>query len=298
MSDFLEQVVAERRADVAKAKAEITETELNFRMRDRLSALQERMNIPFLGVNSRGDRFTLALRDRVRRGHLAVIAEIKRRSPALGRTLYQVEVDTEGQALSRAASVAVVARRYEQAGAAAISVLTEPRHWDGSLDDLAAVRDAVALPLLCKDVIVDEYQILQARAAGADAVLLIAEALNDDQLRRFVARAVTLGMGVLVEAHEPFAFGRAVSSGAFVVGVNARDLRHPANIDAGRVRLLHSFARPDQVLVAESGIRTVQDAQLLPARVDAVLVGSALMTVDEPAPLLEALAGIRRTAAV
>jgi indole-3-glycerol phosphate synthase len=298
MSDFLEQVIAERRADVAQAKAEVPEMELNFRMRERLTELQQRMDLPFLGVSSRGDRFTLALRDRARRGHLAVIAEIKRRSPAMGRTLHRIEIGPEGQELSRAASVAIVAMRYEQGGATAISVLTEPRHWAGSFDDLAAVRDAVRLPLLCKDVIVDEYQIVQARTAGADAVLLIAEALTDNELRRLGERAMRLGMGVLVEAHEPVAFGRAVKCGFPMVGVNARDLRHPSEIDTGRVRLLHSFARADQVLIAESGITSVDDARLLPGRVDAILVGSALMGDAERMPLLEALVGIRRRVGV
>lgn len=298
MTDFLEQVIAERHSDVAKAKSDVPETELTFRMRERLTALQQRMNLPFLGVSSAGDRFTLALRDRARRGHLAVIAEIKRRSPAVGRTLYHAEIGPGGQELSRAASMAHVAMRYEQAGATAISVLTEPRHWDGSFDDLAAVRDAVRLPVLCKDVIVDEYQIVQARTAGADAVLLIAEALTDRDLRRFGERATRLGMGVLIEAHEPIAFGRAVSCGFPVVGVNARDLRHPSEIDTGRVRMLHSFARSDQVLVAESGITSVDDARMLPARVDAILVGSALMGDSERMPLLESLASIRRAAHV
>lgn len=294
MTDFLEQVVAERRAAVAEAKAKESVTDLQFRMRERLTELQQRLNVPFLGFSSQGDRFTQALRKCRMTGQIAVIAEIKRRSPALGRSIVQIDVDELGRQPSRTQLAVNLAMTYEHSGATAISVLTEPHHWDGSLDDLAAVRNAVALPLLCKDVIVDEYQILQARSAGADAVLLIAEVLVDDALRRFITFATRLGMGVLVEAHEPVAFGRAVSSGAYVVGVNARNLRNPAEIDAGRVRLLHSFVRPDQVLVAESGIRSVDDARLLPARVDAILVGSALMMVDEPAPLLESLTSIRR----
>ena len=112
---------------------------------------------------------------------------------------------------------------------------------------------------------------------------------------RFLAHARTLGLGALVEAHEPAAFGRAVASGATVVGVNARNLRRPAEVDIGRVRQLHAFARPEQFLVAESGITSVDDARLLPSRVDAVLVGTALMRADDPAPLIQALASIRRT---
>jgi indole-3-glycerol phosphate synthase len=220
----------------------------------------------------------MALRDR----GLAVIAEVKRRSPALGP-------------LGETIDVASLAKSYARAGAAAISVLTESHHWGGSIEDLVAVREAVNIPVLCKDVIVDEYQLAQARAAGADAVLLIAEALDDAALRRLMERARNLGLGVLVEAHEAAAFGRAVATGASVVGVNARNLRRPKEIDIGRVRQLHSFARPDQILVAESGIETVNDAQLLPARVNAVLIGTALIRAEDPGPLIHGIASIKRT---
>jgi indole-3-glycerol phosphate synthase len=208
---------------------------------------------------------------------------VKRVSPALG-VLATTTLD-----------VAEQGRRYEAAGAAAISVLTEPRFWGGSLADLKAVREATDVPILCKDVIVDEHQIFEARAAGADAILLIAEVLSDDELRRFRDRATELSMGTLVEAHEPAAFGRAVACGSMVVGVNARNLRRPQEIDIGRARQLHSFARDTQILVAESGIASADDARLLPARVDAVLVGTALMREPDPAPLIGALTSIART---
>jgi indole-3-glycerol phosphate synthase len=207
---------------------------------------------------------------------------VKRRSPALG-------------VLSADADPVTLALAYEAAGATAVSVLTEPRHWGGSLEDLVAVSEAVRIPVLCKDVIVDDYQIVQARAAGADAVLLIAEALSDAELHRFIVRANTLGMGVLLEAHEPVAFGRAVAAGTMVVGVNARNLRRPSEIDVGRVRQLHTFARAGQVLVAESGIESVDDARLLPARVDAVLIGTALMRSIDPMPLISGIAAIRKS---
>jgi indole-3-glycerol phosphate synthase len=282
MTDFLEQVIAERRADIANAKASVPESALelsrprNLRMpgRDDLGRRQQ-----FIFSEHRGDAFFMALRVE---GPVAVIAEVKRRSPALGP-------------LGETIDVASLAKSYEQAGAAAISVLTEPHHWGGSIEDLVAVREAVRIPVLCKDVIVDEYQLAQARAAGADAVLLIAEALDDASLRRLMERARSLGLGVLVEAHEAAAFGRAVATGASVVGVNARNLRRPKEIDIGRVRQLHSFARPDQILVAESGIETVDDAQLLPARVNAVLIGTALMRAADPAPLIHGIASIKRT---
>src|SRR5207302_11420559 len=280
-----EQVIAERRADVAKAKARVPESELVVHARRAVrmpvfaNGSSERRTL-FVDEGQRVRAFAWALG--LRRDRIAVIAEVKRRSPALG-------------ALGEAADAAAVARGYVRAGASAISVLTEPRHWGGSMEDLVAVREAVDVPVLCKDVIVDEYQIDEAYAAGADAVLLIAEALDDATLRRFLAHARTLGLGALVEAHEPAAFGRAVASGAAIVGVNARNLRRPTEIDIGRARQLHGFARSDQFLVAESGIASADDARLLPSRVHAVLVGTSLMRADDPAPLIRAVAAIRRT---
>ena len=285
MSDFLELVIAERRADAQEARSRPSRLELlaTARRRARVSTRsgEERPIVVEKGATA-WDPLTWMLHFKRGESRMAVIAEVKRRSPALG-------------VLSERVDPADQARAYAAAGASAISVLTEPRHWGGSIEDLIAVSEAVDVPVLCKDVIVDEYQIDEAYAAGADAVLLIAEALDDLTLRRFLAHARTLGLGALVEAHEPAAFGRAVASGATVVGVNARNLRRPAEIDIGRVRQLHAFARPEQFLVAESGITSVDDARLLPSRVDAVLVGTALMRADDPAPLIQALASIRRT---
>jgi len=259
--DFLETVAGERLADAAAL--------------DRAALERAARAAPPARA------FAGALRARRDLGRLAVIAEVKRVSPALG-------------ALRRIADPAALARSYAAAGAAAISVLTEPRHWGGSLDDLRAVRAAVEVPVLCKDVIVDERQVLAARAAGADAILLIGEALDPARLAALVALATSLGMGALVEAHEPEAFRRVLASSAPVVGVNARDLRRPATLDWRRVDTLAGLVTGEQVLVAESGIGAVADAERLPQRVDAVLVGTALVTADDPAPLLRALAGVGR----
>jgi indole-3-glycerol phosphate synthase len=279
MSDFLEQVIAERRADVARDKARASEEELLASAKDNV--LSRSTGGGLRASRTGWDGFSAAMRVRPW-GQIAVIAEVKRVSPAMG-------------VLAEDADPPVLASHYEAAGATAVSVLTEPRHWGGSLADLVAVRDAVpGLPILCKDVIVDEYQIAQARAAGADAVLLIAEALSDAELRRFIDRANQLGMGVLVEAHEPLAFGRAVATGTPIVGVNARNLRRPHEIDIGRVRQLHTFVREHQVLVAESGITSVEDVRTLPARVAAVLIGSALMLADDPKPLIQGILSIHR----
>ena len=263
MSDFLERVVRERRADAVRLRAERTGPALG-KLRGRRSLRD-------------------ALAAQRRRGHLGVIAEVKRLSPAEGP-------------LARSVDPAAQARIYSGAGAAVISVLTEPRHWGGSFDDLRAVRDAVAVPVLCKDVIVEAVQIDAAAEAGADAVLLIAEALNDAELAGLIQHARRRGLEALVEAHEAAAFGRAVRSGAQVVGVNARNLRDPREIDRSRARLLHTFARPDQILVAESGIASAEDARALPARVDAVLVGTALMRARDPGALVRALATVTRQA--
>jgi indole-3-glycerol phosphate synthase len=300
MSDFLEQVIRERRTDVAEARRLVADNVM--RARATLST-------------SRGlDRFHAALRSD--RGHVAVIAEVKRVSPALG--VLAQDLDPLAQA-----------RRYVAAGARAISVLTEPRHWGGSLDDLRAIRAAVDVPILAKDVIVDSYQVYEARAAGADAVLLIAEAFPYRELHQVVDGAASarasveysrrgpegilherdplaeivvlierLGMTAFVEAHEVVAFGRAVACGSRVVGVNARNLRKPSEIDVGRVRQLHTFVHADQILVAESGITSVDDARMLPARVDAVLIGTALMRAEDPAPLIHGISSIRRTVSV
>ena len=266
MSDFLERVVAERRADVAERRVGADMDELRARAdawpRQRAEALYRRSHASHLG--------------------LSVIAEVKRVSPAAG--VLNADVDPARLALG-----------YAAAGAAAIAVLTEPRHWHGGLHDLAEVRRAVDLPVLAKDIVVDGLQILEARAFGADLVLLIAEVLDDATLHRFVELARSLRMEALVEAHEPAAFGRAVRSGARFVGVNARDLRRPSVLDPGRVRQLHTFALAGQVLVAESGIASVDDARLLPARVDAVLIGTSLMRADDPAPLIRGIASLKRT---
>lgn len=257
MSDFLETVVSERRADAA------------------------RIQIQRRAWADPPPSFAGALRAKRSIGRIAVIAEVKRRSPALGT-------------LAADADLVALARSYAGAGAAAISVLTEPRHWGGSIEDLRAVAAAVDLPILCKDVIVDPVQLHEAAAAGAAAVLLIAEVLDDADLASFVALAADLGMTALVEAHEHAAFARAVRSGAVVVGVNARNLRVPVEIDPERIEALDQIARPEQLLIAESGIGSAADVGALPARVDAVLVGTALMRAPDPGALVRALAEVPR----
>ncbi len=286
MTDFLEEVGAERKAYVMETRPRVSEEQVLSNMRDNVWALARAAGtLEELRRDGAIDAFTSALLRAKREGRLAVIAEVKRVSPAHGT-------------LGAGADVARLARAYVAAGATAISVVTEPKHWGGSLQDLEAVRDAVNVPILYKDIVVTEYQVLEARKAGADAALLIADALNEHDLSRITKRAAEFDVGVLVEAHDPAAFERAVDfvarAGARVVGVNARNLRDPKQIDIGRVGQLQALARDDQILVAESGIASVDDARRLPARVDAVLVGTALMRAADPGPLIAGLAAIRR----
>jgi len=207
-----------------------------------------------------------------------VIAECKRRSPSKG--ILRADYDA-----------AAIARAYERAGAAAISVLTEPTFFDGSLADLQRVGNAVSVPLLRKDFIVDEYQLLEARAAGASAVLLIVAALDGDGLSRLVRAADDLGLATLVEVHERDELARALDAGARIVGVNARNLRTlDVSID---LVLAAADAIPDGVIaVAESGIGSRADIQAL-RRVgyDAFLVGERLVTCDNPGAALRELVG-------
>ncbi len=214
----------------------------------------------------------------------SVIAEVKRRSPSKGD-------------LAEIADPASLARQYADGGAAAISVLTEERRFAGSLDDLRAVRAAVDVPLLRKDFVVEPYQVLEARAAGADLLLLIVAALDDDLLRGLHDQARELGMTVLVEVHDEPETERAIELGAELVGVNARNLKTLA-VDEdtfGRLAplLFSATGAADRVLVAESGISSPVDVKRYVAEgARAVLVGEALVKDGDPAGAVRAMTGI------
>jgi indole-3-glycerol phosphate synthase len=207
----------------------------------------------------------------------AVIAEVKRRSPSAGAIA--------------PADAADQARSYERGGAAAVSVLTEPRYFGGSLDDLRAVRDAVSVPLLRKDFLVHPDQVLEARAAGADAVLLIAAAIDDRELAALLDAARRLGMGTLLETHSNEDLERALATGAAVIGVNARDLESlDVDVD-GALERIRGIPR-DRVAVFESGVTSPDDVTAaVSAGASVVLVGEALMRSDDPAPMIDALRG-------
>ncbi len=209
---------------------------------------------------------------------VALIAEIKRRSPSAGPIRQDL-------------TVAEVARAYAGAGAAALSVLTDQDYFGGTLADLEQARLAVGLPVLRKDFVIDELQVLEARAAGADAILLIVRILEDSQLRDLQAAARGLGMGVLVEVHDGPELARALAADSQVIGVNNRDLAS-FRTDLEVVLGLAGRVPADRVLVAESGIRTVEDvARLAAAGVDASLVGASLMRSADVSASSAALAG-------
>jgi indole-3-glycerol phosphate synthase len=209
----------------------------------------------------------------------SVIAEVKRRSPSKGE-------------LAEIADPAALARHYAAGGAAAVSVLTEERRFGGSLDDLRAVRAAVDVPLLRKDFIVDGYQVAEARAAGADLVLLIVAALDDDDLRRLHEQARELGMAVLVEVHDESETERAVALGAELVGVNARNLK-TLEIDQDVFGRLAPLVPDDRVKVAESGIFGPVDVKRYVAEgAGAVLVGEALVKDGDPEGAVRSMTGV------
>jgi indole-3-glycerol phosphate synthase len=262
--DLLEAIVAATRTRVAAAEA-----------RESRSALEKRA----LAKPAAGEalRASLARTDRIN-----VIAECKRRSPSRG-------------VLRAAYDPVEIARGYERAGAAGVSVLTEPGFFDGSLEHLQAVRAAVATPLLRKDFIVDEYQLLEARAAGANAILLIVAALDDTTLARLLNATTSLGLAALVEVHDVAECDRALSAGARILGVNNRNLR-TLEVDLKASETIAAQLTKDVIAVSESGLRTAADLQRMRTLgYHAFLIGERFMIEPDPgAALAELLANLRR----
>jgi indole-3-glycerol phosphate synthase len=207
-------------------------------------------------------------------GTIAVIGELKRRSPSKGPLAPDLD---PGPA----------AKAYEAGGAVALSVLTDEPYFGGAVADLQAARAATTLPCLRKDFTIDEVQVYEARAIGADAILLIVAAVPDDELLADLhALATALGLGVLVEAHDAREVDRALAAGARMVGINSRDLSTFAE-DLGIATGLSTMLSPDVVAVAESAIRTSDDARRMGAAgFDAILVGEALVRADDPTALV------------
>jgi indole-3-glycerol phosphate synthase len=209
-------------------------------------------------------------------GSVNIIAECKRRSPSRG-------------VLRGGYDPVAIALGYAAAGAAAISVLTEPTFFDGSLEHLTAIRAVVDLPLLRKDFIVSEYQLHEARVAGADAVLLIVAALRPEELKALHDRAVVLGLDVLVEVHDATELEVAIDAGAQIIGVNNRNLR-TLDVDVHASETLIARIPAEAVAVSESGLRSAEDLTRLRALgYRAFLIGERFMTADDPGAMLHRL---------
>jgi indole-3-glycerol phosphate synthase len=255
---FLADILARKRDEVEAARRAVPEAELRARARERAAPR------PFEAALS------------LRGGPLRVIAEVKRASPSQGAI--RASLDAVDQA-----------RAYAAAGAAAISVLTDGPGFGGSLADLAAVRAAVELPLLRKDFVLDRYQLLEARAHGADAALLIVAALEERALRGLLEACGELGLAALVEVHDEAEAAAALRAGARIVGVNNRNLSTFAVDLAVSERLLPSLPA-DVRGVAESGVRGADDAlRLRRAGAANLLVGEALVRAADPGALLREL---------
>ncbi len=259
MPTILDKIVAAKRQAIREAKSRLSEDELRARATDA-PAVRD-----FLGAVAGP-------------GPIRLIAEVKRASPSRG--VLRDDFDP-----------VEIARIYEGHGASCISVLTDEPYFQGSLDHLREVRAAVDVPLLRKDFILEGYQLYEARSAGADAVLLIAECLDASDLRSLYAEALELGLTPLVEFYEPKNLPRVLETGARLIGVNNRNLQtFEANLE--HTIRMRSEIPDDRVVVGESGIRNRADVQrLADAGVQAVLVGESLITSDNISRAVDELLG-------
>lgn len=257
--NILDQILRSKRAEVADAKKHLSE-------KDCARLAKERAEAP------RG--FKKALKDAPVKP--AVIAEFKRKSPSKGF-------------LKQGADAATVAKSYERAGASCLSILTDGPFFDGSLDDLKAARAAVRLPILRKDFIVDTYQVVQSCAAGADAILLIAEALDAALLKDLYDTARGWGMDVLAELHSEAEFEKIKNLTDAVIGINNRDLK-TFDVSLATTQRLARLAPKGSLIVSESGIRSRGDLETVRGYgADAVLVGEGLMIQNDPGDALRGL---------
>ena len=264
-ADLLETIVAATRRIVEVRQAA-----------EPIAALADRAG----GVPARATTFVDALSGL---DDFNIIAECKRRSPSKG--VLRADYDP-----------VAIAAGYAAAGAAAVSVLTEPTFFDGSLDHLAAVRAAVEVPLLRKDFIVSEYQLLEAKAAGADAVLLIVAALRPPEVKVLHDHATRLGLDALVEVHDARELAIAIDAGARIVGVNNRNL-HTLEVDVHASEQLIAGMPRDVIAVSESGLGTADDlTRLRDLGYRAFLIGERFMTAPDPAKAVAALLERPRTA--
>lgn len=262
---ILQRILKAKREEVAARKKEIR-ADVLARRAEELSANGSEASRGFFYRLSEGS-------------NVQIIAEVKRRSPSKGPLKEQIEP----------ASLAV---KYETGGAAAVSVLTDEPFFGGTLLDLQKAREAVSLPVLRKDFIIDSYQIDEAKVWGADAVLLIVAALGDSQLKDLLDRSQQLGLDALVEVHTEKELEKALSVGARIVGINNRDLRTFHTTLDVTVRLARHVPK-NVVLVSESGIATRDDViRLAEVGADAILVGETFVRSPQPIDAVAALAGV------
>jgi indole-3-glycerol phosphate synthase len=264
MPTVLDKIVAVKRQEVAQARAELPLAELRAALADA-PPVRDYMAPLALNRPSAG-------------GPIKLIAEVKKASPSAG--LIRADFDA-----------VEIARTYAACGASCLSVLTDGPHFQGSLEYLQAVRAAVDLPVLRKDFLIDEHQVVEARVAGADAVLLIAECLTPAELANLHALATGLGLTVLVELYEPANLPAVLACEPKLVGVNNRDLR-TMTVDLEHCIRLRGQVPPEVIFVGESGVKTNADAQRLRAAgIDAMLVGESLMRQGDLAAATNALLG-------
>jgi indole-3-glycerol phosphate synthase len=255
---MLDKIIAQKREEVEQRKQVAT-----------MAYLQERIARQKPTVD-----LALALKG----DHLRLIAEVKQASPSRG-------------VLSPNLNPIELARTYAEGGAAAISVLTEANYFMGSIEHLAAIKEVVELPLLRKDFIFDPYQVYESRAYGADALLLISAILSQGQLKEFVSLSHSLDLRCLVEVHNAGEVERAVLSAAEIIGINNRDL-NTFVVDINTTRRLRPLVPKERIVVSESGIKSRRDMEKLGKwKVDAVLVGEALVTAGDVRAKMKELIG-------
>lgn len=245
---MLNKIIAQKRQEIEQRKKIATMTYLQERIARQKPPLD-------IALTLKGD-------------HIRLIAEVKQASPSRGM-------------LSPNLNPIELAQTYAEGGAAAISVLTEANYFMGSIEHLSAIREVVGLPLLRKDFIFDPYQVYESRAYGADALLLIAAVLNQEQLKELVSLSHSLGLRCLVEVHNTGEMEKAVLSEAEIIGINNRDL-NTFTVDISTTRRLRPLIPQERIVVSESGIKNRKDIEKLGKwGVDAVLVGEALVTAGD-----------------
>lgn len=261
---ILKKIIARKHQEVAEKKAQISETALRCTLKEQSNSRYE----------PRG--FIQALERHQAAGLSGIIAEIKKASPSQG--IIRANFDPAAIAIS-----------YAQAGASCLSVLTDQDFFQGSDAYLIAAREACTLPVIRKDFIIDPYQIVEARVLGADCILLIAAALNDEQLRTYTEITHNLGMDVLIEVHNLEELQRVLPLNTRLIGINNRDL-HSFQVTLTTTWDLLSAIPSDRLVVTESGIHTTEDVRAMHEKgVNAFLIGESFMRADDPGEKLQAL---------